>query len=290
MDRTDGVPLFIEELTKTIVESGIVTEAGDHYAVAGPIAPLAIPISLHASLLSRLDSLAPAREVAQICAALGRSFSYELVSAVSLMPQQQLDSALAQLVSAELIFRRGIPPEADYTFKHALVQDAAYSTLLKSRRQQIHARIVATLEEKFPDVVAAQPALLAQHCSEASLTEKGVEYWLKAGRHSVERSAMMEAMVQLDKGLELLKAMPDATAMRQQEIRFQQPGQWPCASLKVTAAMSCLRPSCALVICAKCTAIHDKCFKSFLDFGRRRSDVLIGWVASAWRRSACHRA
>jgi predicted ATPase len=105
------------------------------------------------------------------------------------MPQQQLDSALAQLVSAELIFRRGVPPEAEYTFKHALVQDAAYSTLLKSRRQQIHARIVAALEGKFPDVVTAQPALLAQHCSEASLTEKGVGYWLKAGQHSVERIA-----------------------------------------------------------------------------------------------------
>ena len=219
-DRTDGVPLFIEELTKTVVESGIVAAAGDHYVAAGPKAPLAIPTSLHASLLARLDTLAPAREVAQIGAALGRSFSYELVSALSLMPQQQLDSALAQLVSAELIFRRGIPPEADYTFKHALVQDAAYSTLLKSRRQQIYARIVATLEEKFPDVVAAQPALLAQHCSEASLTEKGVEYWLKAGQHSVERSAMIEAMTQLDKGLELLKTMPDATAMRQQEIRL----------------------------------------------------------------------
>jgi class 3 adenylate cyclase len=219
-DRTDGVPLFIEELTKTVVESGIVAEAGDHYVAAGPTAPLTIPTSLHASLLARLDSLAPAREVAQIGAALGRSFSYELVSALSLMPQQQLDSALAQLVSAELIFRRGIPPEADYTFKHALVQDAAYSTLLKSRRQQIHARIVSTLEEKFPGLVTAQPALLAQHCSEAGLTEKGVGYWLKAGQHSVERSAMMEAVTQLDKGIELLKAMPDATAVRQQEIRF----------------------------------------------------------------------
>ena len=150
VDRTDGVPLFIEELTKTVVESGIVTEAGDHYAVAGPMAPLAIPTSLHASLLARLDRLAPTREVAQIGAALGRSFSYELISAVAGMPQQKLDEALDQLASAELIFRRGTPPDAEYTFKHALVQDAAYSTLLRSRRQQLHGRIVTTLENAIP--------------------------------------------------------------------------------------------------------------------------------------------
>ena len=172
IERTDGVPLFIEELTKTVVESGIVTEAGDHYAVAGPMAPLAIPTSLHASLLARLDRLAPTREVAQIGAALGRSFSHELISAVAGMPQQQIDEALEQLVSAELIFRRGMPPDAEYTFKHALVQDAAYSTLLRSRRQQLHARIVTTLEKQFPEVVTAQPALMAQHCSEAGLARK----------------------------------------------------------------------------------------------------------------------
>jgi predicted ATPase len=135
VDRTDGVPLFIEELTKTVVESGIVTEAGDHYVVVRPIAPLAIPTSLHASLLARLDRLAPTREVAQIGAALGRSFSYELLSAVTAMPQQKLGDALSQLVRAELVFQRGSPPDAEYTFKHALVQDAAYDTLLRSRRQ-----------------------------------------------------------------------------------------------------------------------------------------------------------
>ena len=146
IERTDGVPLFIEELTKSVVESGLVTEAGDHYAVTGPSAPLAIPTTLHASLLARLDRLAPTREVAQIGAALGRSFSHELISAVAQMPQQKLDDALEQLVRAELIFRRGTPPDAEYTFKHALVQDAAYSTLLRSRRQQLHGHIAATLE------------------------------------------------------------------------------------------------------------------------------------------------
>ena len=218
IERTDGVPLFIEELTKTVVESGIVTEAGDHYAVAGPTAPLAIPTSLHASLLARLDRLAPTREVAQIGAALGRSFSYELISAVAGMPQQKLDEALDQLASAELIFRRGMPPDAEYTFKHALVQDAAYSTLLRSRRQQLHARIVTTLEKQFPEVVTAQPALIAHHSTEAGLSEKAVGYWLKAGQQALARSAMTEAVAQLQKGLDLLKSMPDNPARQQQEL------------------------------------------------------------------------
>jgi predicted ATPase len=134
VDRTDGVPLFMEELTKTVVEGGMVIDAGDHYSMTGPVAPLAIPTTLHASLLARLDRLAPTREVVQIAAALGRQFSHELISAVSTVSQTQLDDALVQLVRAELIFRRGTPPYAEYTFKHALVQDAAYSTLLLSRR------------------------------------------------------------------------------------------------------------------------------------------------------------
>jgi predicted ATPase len=212
------VPLFIEELTKTIVESGIVTEAGDHYALAGPRGPLAIPTSLQASLLARLDRLAPTREVAQIGAALGRSFSHELISAVADMPQQKLDGALEQLASAELIFRRGVPPDAEYTFKHALVQDAAYSTLLRARRQQLHGRIVTTLEKKFAEVANAQPALIAQHSTEAGLNEKAVGYWLKAGQQAVARSAMTEAVAQLQKGLDLLKSMPDTSARQQQEL------------------------------------------------------------------------
>ena len=174
IDRTDGVPLFIEELTKAVIEGGIVTDAGDRYAVAGPIGPLAIPTSLHASLLARLDRLAPTREVAQIGATLGRSFSYELINAVVRMPQHQIDDALAQLANAQLIFQRGTPPDAEYAFKHALLRDAAYSTLLRSRRQQIHARIAATLERQFPEIAAAQPALMAQHCAEAGLNEQAI--------------------------------------------------------------------------------------------------------------------
>ena len=221
IDRTDGVPLFIEELTKTVVESGIVTEAGDHYAVAGPVASLAIPTSLHASLLARLDRLAPTREVAQIGAVLGRSFSYELIRAVSGMPQQKLDEALEQLDSAQLIFRRGTPPHSEYTFKHALVQDAAYSTLLRSRRQQIHGLIVSTLEAQFPEVVSSQPQLLAHHCVEAGLNEKSVGYRLKAGQQAVARSEMPEAAEQLRKGLELLLSMPDDHWRQQQELELR---------------------------------------------------------------------
>jgi predicted ATPase len=169
IDRTDGIPLFIEELTKAVVESGVLTETDNGYRVVGPVAPLAIPTTLHASLLARLDRLAPTREVAQTAAALGRKFTYELIGAVLTMSKAQLDDALARLVAAELIFQRGAPPDAEYTFKHALVQDAAYSTLLRSRRVQLHARIVATLEDHFAENVAAQPALLAHHCAEAGL-------------------------------------------------------------------------------------------------------------------------
>ena len=206
-DRTDGVPLFIEELTKAVVESGLL--ANDRHETMDPVTPLAIPTSLQESLLARLDRLAPTTDVVQIAAALGRQFSHELISAVAALPLQKLDDALAQLVKAELIFRRGVPPDAEYTFKHALVQDTAYGTMLRARRQQIHARIADTLEDQIPDIVAAQPALLARHCSEAGLSEKAVVYWLKAGQQSLSHSAMTEAAAQLRKGLDALDGLPD---------------------------------------------------------------------------------
>jgi predicted ATPase len=221
VDRTDGVPLFIEELTKAVVESGVLTDAGDHYAAVGPVAPLAIPATLQASLLARLDRMAPTREVAQIGAALGRQFSYELISAVAKMPKQQLDDTLARLVQAELIFRRGSPPDAEYIFKHALVQEAAYATLLRSRRQQLHARIAATLEDQFPEIVVAHPALLAQHWVEAGLAEKAGGYRLRAGQQALARSAMTEAVAQLQKGLELLAGLEDGHWRRQLELDLQ---------------------------------------------------------------------
>ena len=212
IDRTDGVPLFIEELTKSVVESGRMTDAGDH---------LAIPTTLQASLLARLDRLAPVREVAQIGAALGRQFSHELISAVSRMPRQELDDALARLVRAELIFRRGTPPDAEYTFKHALVQDAAYSTLLRARRQQLHASIVRVLEEQFPGTGETQPELLAHHCTRAGLIEKAVAYRHRAGRRAMARSAMIEAVAQLTQGLELLADLPAGDERDQLELDVQ---------------------------------------------------------------------
>jgi hypothetical protein len=182
INRTDGVPLFVEELTKAVVESGVLTDTGDRSTPAGLLLPPAIPTSLNASLLARLDRLGPARDLAQIAGALGRQFSYELISAVADMPQSQVDNALARLVTAELIFQRDTPPDAEYTFKHALVQDAAYSTLLRSRRLDLHARIVTTLEDHFPETVLAQPALLAQHCANAGLVDKAIVYRRKAAR------------------------------------------------------------------------------------------------------------
>jgi class 3 adenylate cyclase/tetratricopeptide (TPR) repeat protein len=221
IDRTDGVPLFVEELTKAVVESGMLTDTGDHYTAAGTLTQLAIPASLQASLLARLDRLAPVREVAQIGAALGRQFSHELISAVAPIPPAQLDDALAQLVGAELIYRRGTPPDAEYTFKHALVQDAAYGTLLRERRRQLHARIAAALEDRFPEIVAAQPALLAHHCEEAGLTEKAVDYWLAAGRRAWARSAVVEAAALLRSGLALVPALADTDQRRKTELDLQ---------------------------------------------------------------------
>jgi len=220
-DRTDGVPLFIEELTKAVVESGLLVEAGDQYVATGPVTPLAIPSSLQESLLARLDRLAPTSEVVQIAAALGRQFSHELISAAAGMPQQQLDDALAQLINAELIFRRGAPPDAEYTFKHALVQDTAYGTLLRGRRHHIHARIAAALEDQFPEIVVTQPALLARHCSEAGQVERAVVYWLKAGQQALARSAATEAAALLRRGLDQLAGLPDGPGRRQQELDLQ---------------------------------------------------------------------
>lgn len=221
IDRTDGVPLFIEELTKTVIESGMLTDAGDHFDASGPVPQLAVPASLQASLLARLDRLAPVREMAQIGAALGRSFSHELISAVAAMPQQKVDGALAQLVSAELVFQRGTPPDAEYTFKHALVQDAAYSTMLRGRRQQIHARIATTLESQFPEIVAVQPQLMAHHCAEAGFNEKAVSYRLQSGQQALARSAMTEAVSQLHRGLDLLANMPEGIRPVLQELDLQ---------------------------------------------------------------------
>jgi predicted ATPase len=182
--KTDGVPLFVEELTKTVLESGLLKDAGDRYELAGPLPPLAIPSTLHDSLLARLDRLAPVKEIAQIGAVIGREFSHALLAAVADRREADLQVALEQLVASELLFRRGTPPEATYSFKHALVQDAAYGTLLKSKRQHLHARIAKALEERFPDAVGTEPELLAHHYTEARLVQPAIDYWPRNDRRT----------------------------------------------------------------------------------------------------------
>jgi class 3 adenylate cyclase len=185
--RTEGVPLFAEELTKAVLESGLLGDAGDSYVLDGPLPPLAIPTTLHDSLMARLDRLGPAKEVAQIGACIGREFDHELLADVVPLPEADLVAALDRLVAAELVFRRGIPPATTYIFKHALVRDAAYQSLLRKSRQDLHANIAAALEKGFPHTLEAQPELVARHFDEAGLFEKAVGYWLRAGRLSAAR-------------------------------------------------------------------------------------------------------
>jgi TolB-like protein/predicted ATPase/DNA-binding winged helix-turn-helix (wHTH) protein/class 3 adenylate cyclase len=219
-DRTDGVPLFVEELTKSVLESGLLREEADRYVLDRALSPFAIPTSLQALLLARLDRLASARPVAQIGAAIGRQFPYVVLRAVSRLPEGELQAALTRLVASELVFQRGMPPEAVYIFKHALVQDAAHGSLLRRARQQLHARIAEALEAHYPELVDQQPELIAQHYAEAGLVEKSVAYWGKAGHDSVARSAMAEAVAQFQKGLEQLALLPDSPKRQRQELEF----------------------------------------------------------------------
>jgi class 3 adenylate cyclase/predicted ATPase len=221
IDRTDGVPLFIEELTKTVIESGVVIEAADHYAKSGTMAPTVIPATLQASLIARLDRLAPTREVAQIGAALGRQFSHDLITAVANMPQQRVEDALVQLGDAGLIFRRGSPPDAEYTFKHALVRDAAYETLLRSSRQRLHAHIAGVIEKRFPEIATATPETLAHHFTAASLASMAIPYWLKAGQHALQRSTLAEAITHLSTGLTLITSITDEKLRIDLELGLQ---------------------------------------------------------------------
>jgi predicted ATPase/class 3 adenylate cyclase len=219
--KTDGVPLFVEELTKTVLESGLLMDAGERYELTGPLPPLAIPATLHDSLLARLDRLAPVKEVAQVAACIGREFSHELLAAVALLDDDALRDALARLADAELIFRRGEPPQASYTFKHALVQDAAYESLLKARRQQLHARIAAVLEDEFSEIAEHHPELLARHFTDAGLVARAIDYWFAAGERALRASANIEAIDHLIKGIELLRSLPETPERLRMELRFQ---------------------------------------------------------------------
>jgi predicted ATPase len=219
--KTDGVPLFVEELTKMVLESGLLRERGGAYELTGPLPSLAIPATLHDSLMARLDRLATVKEVAQLGATLGRTFSYDLLQAVAPWDEATLQHALARLVEAELLYQRGLPPAATYLFKHALIQEAAYQSVLKSRRQQAHQRIAQVLVEQFPDTAQTQPELLAHHYTEAGLAAQAVPNWQRAGQRAVERSANVEAVAHLTNGLEVLATLPDTPERAQQELAIQ---------------------------------------------------------------------
>ena len=219
--KTDGVPLFVEELTKMVVECGLLRERDDCYELTSPLPPLAIPATLQDSLMARLDRLASVKDVAQVGAALGRSFPYELLQAVASLDEPTLTRSLGALVEAEFLHQRGVPPQATYLFKHALVQDAAYQSMLISRRQALHQRIVHALRDHFAETVATQPELVAHHCTQAGLAGEAVEYWRQAGERAIERSANVEAIAHLRRGLELLQGLPEMPERAERELGLQ---------------------------------------------------------------------
>ena len=221
VEKTDGVPLFVEELVKMILEAGLVREDAGGYGLNGPLPPLAIPTTLQDALMARLDRLAAVKTVAQVAAVLGREFSYPLLRAVAPGDETTLQHGLSQLIDAELLYQRGRPPQATYVFKHALVQDVAYQSLLRSTRQRYHQRIAEVLEAQFPDTAATQPELLAQHHTEAGLAEQAIVYWQRAGERALQRSANVEAIHHLVKGLELLRTLPETYERDQRELGLQ---------------------------------------------------------------------
>jgi class 3 adenylate cyclase len=219
--KTDGVPLFVEELTKTVLESDLLREENGAYLLHAALTPLAIPSTLQDSLMARLDRLAPVKEIAQIGAAIGREFAHRLLEAVSPIQGAALQNALGQLMAAELVHARGAPPEATYVFKHALVQDTAYASLLRSRRQRIHADIAGALEELFADQVESAPAIIAHHYAEAGLPEPSAHYWLKAAELALSRSANPEATRHIDAGLALIPRLSDGPDRQSLELALQ---------------------------------------------------------------------
>jgi class 3 adenylate cyclase/predicted ATPase len=222
VERTDGVPLFVEELTKAVLESAAQGDRVAAVLATTSLAALSVPATLHASLMARLDRLGPApKEIAQIGAVLGREFAYELIEPVAQRHERELQAALDQLGDAGLLFCRGIAPHASYLFKHALVQDAAYGTLLRGRRQELHARVAAALEEHFADLVERQPELLAHHLTAANNTERAVDQWLKAGQHAAAQLAYLEAIAHLERGLGLLHSLPESPVRNGSEIELQ---------------------------------------------------------------------
>ena len=216
--KTDGVPLFVEELTKMLLESNLLARRNGHYELVGRLEAVQIPATLQDSLIARLDRVAGAKEVAQVGATIGREFAYELIRELWMLDRVALDAALDRLMEAELVYRSGTPPRATYSFKHALVQDAAYESQLKSKRKLNHERIATVLERRFPDVAQGQPEVLARHYTEAELPEHAVRYWLSAGQRAVQRSANQEAIAHLERGLRLVERLPVTTTRAEHEL------------------------------------------------------------------------
>ncbi|MEE8252980.1 MAG: adenylate/guanylate cyclase domain-containing protein [Hyphomicrobium sp.] len=216
--KADGVPLYVEELTKLILESGLLKEEGDRYVLTGPLAQLAVPATLRDSLMARLDKLALLKEVAQVGSAIGRQFSFDMISAVARMQESQLQDGLRRLVELGLAFCSGEPPASIYTFKHALVQDTAHESMLRSSRRQLHDRIAEVLEQKFPQASKTSPEVIAYHYTEAAKTEKAIGYWLEAGRRSSERSANVESVRHLERGLDLVRTLSSTPENLVQEL------------------------------------------------------------------------
>ena len=221
VERADGVPLFVEEVTKMVLESDLVVARDGRYELTRPLTELAIPSSLQDSLMARLDRLDAGKEVAQLGAALGREFFHELLRSVSLQEEAGLNAGLAQLVDAELLYQRGTAPAATYTFKHALIQDTAYQSLLKSVRQQFHARIAQVLEERFPERVAAEPEVLARHYEQAGLAAQAITHYQRAGERATQRSANEEAISHLRRALALVGTLPETRERHQRELGLQ---------------------------------------------------------------------
>jgi tetratricopeptide (TPR) repeat protein len=256
--KTDGVPLYVEELTRSILESGELIDTGDQYEYAGGSRSVNIPATLRDSLMARLDRVKPVKEIAQIGAVIGREFSYELISVAAQLSTSQLDDALVQLADSGLAFRRGTPPDAVYTFKHALVQDAAYDSLLKSRRQELHARIAGAIEKRFTHTKETEPEILAHHLTAAGETDSAIPLWQKAGEIALKRTALAEAISHLSRGLDLVKTSPASEKRDVSELllRTSTGAAWQALQgWGATEVWNSLRPALDL---AKSLSRHDE--------------------------------
>ena len=245
LERTDGIPLFIEEMTKSVMELGVLQDAGDHYELSRSAPFTAIPATLRDSLMARLDRLAEVKSVAQVGAAIGRTFSYELLAAILPLSDDAVRDSLHRLAASGLIFTRGTPPRADYTFKHALVQETAYESLLRTRRQDLHKRIAQALGDLFPDVGAEQPELLGHHYNLAGDAERATEYWVKAGKRAAERSAEVEAIGHFEKALEALQTLPETPERSKRELAIRIALLTPIIALKGYASPDMARAAAA---------------------------------------------